>query len=103
MTARNPLTIADEVLKKYKLRAKHSDTLGSINTTMITAATNGQDPYDLVKSIKASEKDVDASTNNFYTTAALTGGDTACLSLGVDGCWRSPPTHWRAWCRHWHD
>ena len=55
-----PSEVADAVLKKYKLRAKRSDNLDSIGTTMITAATNGQDPYDLVKSIKSNETDVDA-------------------------------------------
>lgn len=83
--SQKPAENTDAVLKKYKLRAKRSDTLGAINTTMITAATNGQDPYDLVKSIKSNEKDVDASTSNFYTTAAFNGTDTAAYPLGLTG------------------
>lgn len=82
--SQQPADKADNVLKKYKLRAKRSDNLDSINTTLITAATNGQDPYDLTQSIKASEKDVDASTSNLYTTAAL-GGGTTPYPLGLTG------------------
>lgn len=80
-----PAETADAVLKKYKLRAKRSDNLDSIKTTMITAATNGQDPYDLVKSIKSSEKDVDASTSNFYTTAAISSTGVNAYPLGLTG------------------
>jgi subtilisin family serine protease len=80
-----PAENTDAVLKKYKLRAKRSDTLDSINTTMITAATNGQDPYDLVKSIKTHEKAVNASTSNFYATAALHSADNATYPLGLTG------------------
>lgn len=65
-----PAEVADAVLKKYRLRAKRSDDLGAIKTTMITAATNGQDPQDLMKSIKKNETEVDAATSNFYATAA---------------------------------
>ncbi|OQX04283.1 MAG: peptidase S8 and S53 subtilisin kexin sedolisin [Thiothrix lacustris] len=83
--SQQPAETTDAVLKKYKLRAKRSDTLDSINTTMITAATNGQDPYDLVKSIKRNEKNVDASTSNFYTTAALNRGDATTYPLGLTG------------------
>ncbi len=64
-----PSEIAEQVLKKYHLRAKRSDDLTAIKTTMITAATNGQDPFDLVTNIKKQEKEVDASTNNFFSVA----------------------------------
>lgn len=84
--SQKPAETADEVLKKYKLRAKRSDKLDSIKTTMITAATNGQDPYDLVNSIKHNEKAVDASTSNFYATAALqSGGGLPAWPLGITG------------------
>lgn len=80
-----PSDTADGILKKYKLRAKRSDNLGSINTTMITAATNGQDPYDLVHAIKKNEKEVDASTSSFFTTANIAGGDVPAYPLGMTG------------------
>ena len=83
--SQQPAEKADAVLKKYKLRAKRSDNLDSISTTLITAATNGQDPYDLVKSIKSSEKDVDASTSNFYTTSAFNRTDAQAYPLGLTG------------------
>jgi Subtilisin-like serine proteases len=83
--SQKPAEVADAVLKKYKLRAKRSDNLDSIKTTLITAATNGQDPYDLVKSIKAKETDVDANTSNFYTTASMTGGGSGAYPLGLTG------------------
>lgn len=85
--SQKPAEAADAVLKKYKLRAKRSDNLDSINTTMITAATNGQDPYDLVNSIKNNEKAVDASTSNFFTTVAVQqqGGGTNVWPLGLTG------------------
>lgn len=77
--------VADEVLKKYKLRAKRSDELASINTTLITAATNGQDPYSLARAIKKNEKDVDAQTSNFYTTSAAPVGVMSLYPLGLTG------------------
>ncbi len=80
-----PADVADAVLKKYKLQAKRSDNLDSIGTTMITAATNGQDPYDLVKSIKANETDVDASTSNFYISASIGGTEMGEYPLGLTG------------------
>ncbi|WP_038140980.1 S8 family serine peptidase [Thiothrix lacustris] len=80
-----PSETADAVLKKYKLRAKRSDNLDSIKTTMITAATNGQDPYDLVRSIKSNEQAVDASTSNFYSTAAVNDTSLPAYPLSLTG------------------
>ncbi len=80
-----PADVADAVLKKYKLRAKRSDNLDSIGTTMITAATNGQDPYDLVKSIKANETEVEATTSNFYVSAGTSGTPMGEYPLGLTG------------------
>lgn len=80
-----PGEVADGVLKKYKLRAKRSDELGSINTTMITAATNGQDPYDLMRSIQRNEQEVDAHTSSFYTSAAAPLGVLGTYPLGLTG------------------
>jgi subtilisin family serine protease len=79
-----PSDTTDDILKKYKLRAKRSDNLGSINTTMVTAATNGQDPYDLVHAIKKNEKEVDASTSSFFTTASV-GSAPMGYPLGMTG------------------
>jgi subtilisin family serine protease len=76
---------ANNVLKKYKLRAKRADNLDSIKTTMITAATNGQDPEAVVQKIHQAEKDVDASTSNFFTTANLDTGPAALYPLGMTG------------------
>ena len=83
--SQQPAEKADAVLKKYKLRAKRSDDLDFIKTTLITADTNGQDPYDLTRSINANEKDVGASTSNFYTTAALGGSRTGSYPMGLTG------------------
>lgn len=83
--SQKPAETADEVLKKYKLRAKRSDQLDSIKTTMITAATNGQDPYELVQAIKSKEKAVDASTSNFYATSSVQDGGLKTWSLGLTG------------------
>ncbi|MEZ5454200.1 MAG: S8 family serine peptidase, partial [Thiothrix sp.] len=80
-----PTEAADDVLRKYKLRAKRTDDLGSIKTTMITAATNGQDPKDLQKVIKKNEKDVDAHLNNYYTTVAAPAGVIGAYPLGLTG------------------
>lgn len=76
-----PAEVADDILKKYRLRAKRSDNLDSVKTTMITAATNGQDPMDLVAVIKKQETEVDASTSNFYTTANVSGNDLYPMSM----------------------
>lgn len=76
-----PAEVADDILKKYRLRAKRSDSLDSVKTTMITAATNGQDPMDLVAAIKKQEKEVDASTSNFYTTANVGNNDLYPMNM----------------------
>jgi subtilisin family serine protease len=80
-----PGEAADDILKKYRLRAKRSDKLDSIKTTMITAATNGQDPYDVVHAIKLHETDVDAATSNFYATANIPETGPAGYPLGMTG------------------
>ena len=79
--------VADAVLKKYKLRAKRTDQLTFIKRNMVTAATNGQDPVDLVAAIKKHEKEVDASTNNFFTTASVVDSATGGViyPMGMTG------------------
>lgn len=83
--SQKPAEVADEVLKKYRLRAKRSDNLDSISTTMITAATNGQDPFDLVQTIRQQEKAVDASTSNHYQTSSLQDTGLNAWSLDLTG------------------
>ena len=68
--------IADDILKKYHIRAKRSDTLPSIQTKMITASTGGRDPYDLAQLIKQNEKQVDANTNNVFVSTNLESSTT---------------------------
>lgn len=80
-----PDEVADDIMKKYRLRAKRSDKLDSIKTTLITAATNGQDPYDVVHAIKQHETDVDAATSNFYATANIPDTGPATYPLGMTG------------------
>lgn len=82
-----PADIADAILKKYKLKPKRVDNLDSIATTMITAATNGQDPYDLVKSINTNETEVDATTSNLYVTASISNrpSNSSDYPLGLTG------------------
>lgn len=65
---------AAKILKKYNLRAKRNDLLGSINLKMVTAATNGQDPYDLTQTINRQETDVEAATNNVYRSTTVAAG-----------------------------
>ncbi len=79
--------VADDVLKKYNIRAKRSDTLASIQTKMITASTGGRDPYDLVKLIKQNEKQVDANTNNIFTStnSNTTTSSAEPYPLGLTG------------------
>lgn len=77
--------IADDILKKYRLRAKSRDNLDTINTKMITAATNGQDPYDLSRLIRKREKQVDANTSNFYTTSAVATPVANAYPLNLTG------------------
>lgn len=76
---------ADDILKKYKLRPRRSDKLDSIKTTMITATTNGQDPYELVSTIKKQENVVDAATSSFYATANIPATTTTSYPLGMTG------------------
>lgn len=80
-----PADSADDVLKKYRLRAKRTDNLDSVKMTLVTAATNGQDPQDLVTVIKRQEKDVSASTSNIYTAAAVAGGEAELYPLKLTG------------------
>ncbi len=78
--------MAEDVMLRYRLRQKRSDDLTSVQTTMLTVATNGQDPLALVERIKKNEKEVDANASNlFYTAVAnepsLSGGNGYPLSL----------------------
>ena len=83
--------VADDILKKYNMRAKRSDTLASIQTKMITASTGGRDPYDLAQLIKQNEKQVDANTNNIFVSTNIDSGSSTAKAkpepypLGLTG------------------
>lgn len=89
-----PDEVADDILRKYRLRAKRSDKLNSIKTTMVTAATGGQDPRDLAKLINHQEKSVEAASSNFYATANIPDIQSVYYPLGMTGI-NSARTHTR--------
>lgn len=77
---------AEPILRKYNLQEKGSSKLYSIGQTLITAGTNGQDPFDLVGEIRQKEKDVEADTNNlFFTTATTQKGRRKNYPLALTG------------------
>ena len=61
---------ASNVMQKYHLQEKSSADLSSIKRSMIVVSTNGQSPKELMVTINQRQKDLDASTNNFFHTAA---------------------------------
>lgn len=65
-----PDQAAEELMQRYRLSQKRSDELGSIRTKMVTVATNGQNPLDLVDKIKQNERDIDANPSNLFYSAA---------------------------------
>ncbi len=59
----------NQLAKKYNLKPKNKAVLSSVNTGILVASTNGQNPLNLSKSINKKEKTVEAATNNVFKTA----------------------------------
>lgn len=58
------------LLQQFKLDQKSKDSLSSVNTTMVVANTNGQNPLLLSRKINKQEKNILAITNNLFNTAS---------------------------------
>ncbi|MEZ5536655.1 MAG: S8 family serine peptidase [Thiolinea sp.] len=72
--ARKPENFSEAVMRQFGLQEKSNHKLKSIRQTMITASTNGQSPPDLVQKINQQQKEIEASTNNLFFTAAVEPG-----------------------------
>ncbi len=59
-----------EITKKYRLKTISKNVLGSINTGMLLANTNGTNSINLSKIINKNETNVNAATNNTFHPAA---------------------------------
>lgn len=66
----------NQLTKKYNLKAKSKAVLSSVNTGIVVADTNGQNPLSLTDSINKKEKDVEAATNNVFKTAMTSFNNT---------------------------
>lgn len=62
----------NSIADKYGLEPSSKIILSSVNTGMLVAKTNGQNPLKLSKAINKKEKEVEATTNNIYKPAAAT-------------------------------
>jgi subtilisin family serine protease len=60
----------NSLAKKYGLEPSSKIVLSSVNTGMLVAKTNGQNPLNLSKTINKKEKFVEAATNNIFKPAA---------------------------------
>lgn len=58
------------IVKKYHLQERANSELSSINKAMILTTTNGQDPLELTAAINKKQKEIAASANNLFFTAA---------------------------------
>lgn len=56
--------------KQYNLKPGNRVLLSSVNTGMVVAKTNGQNPLSLSKAINKKEKDIEAAPNNLFKTAS---------------------------------
>jgi subtilisin family serine protease len=61
----------DDILKKYNLDIKNSSVLDALKSVMLTTDTNGQDPLDLKLKIERAVEEIEAATNNIYSTATI--------------------------------
>lgn len=64
-----------QITEKYHLKPTSKIVLSSVNTGMIVAKTNGQNPLNLSKIINEKEKEVEAATNNTFKPAATEFND----------------------------
>jgi len=61
-----------KITDKYNLQPENRVFLSSVNTGLLVAKTNGQNPLNLSKAISAKEKKIEAITNNTFKLAATT-------------------------------
>ncbi len=61
-----------KITDKYNLKPENRVFLSSVNTGLLVANTNGQNPLNLSKAISTKEKKIKASTNNTFKLAATT-------------------------------
>ncbi len=59
----------NQITQKYNLKTASKSVLSSVNTGIVVAKTNGQNPLRLSESINNKEKSVEAATNNIYRPA----------------------------------
>jgi subtilisin family serine protease len=62
----------NKITQKYNLKTASKNILSSVNTGIVVAKTNGQNPLKLSASINKREKIVEAATNNIYKPASTT-------------------------------
>lgn len=61
-----------KITDKYNLEPEDRVFLSSVDTGLLLAKTNGQNPLNLSKAISAKEKKIEASTNNTFKLVATT-------------------------------
>ncbi|PIE00648.1 MAG: peptidase S8 and S53 subtilisin kexin sedolisin [Thiothrix nivea] len=66
-----PEGFAEPVMRQFNLQEKANSKLLSVQKTVITAATCGQNPLELVKEIRQQQKEISADTNNLFFTTAI--------------------------------
>lgn len=59
----------NSITQKYNLNPTSKTVLSSVNTGIVVAKTNGQNPLNLSDKINKKEKSVEAATNNVFKTA----------------------------------
>ena len=62
---------AEHVLQKYRLTQLRSDELNALRVKMLTVATNGQDPKQLLTTINAKEDKVKANLSHLFFTSNI--------------------------------
>ncbi len=66
-----PAGFAEPVMRQFNLQEKANSKLLSVQKTVITAATGGQNPLRLVKKIRQQQKEIAADTNNLFFTTTI--------------------------------
>ena len=78
------------IAKKYRLTPGKRTLLSSINTGLLVAKTNGQNPLNLTKVINKKEKNIKASPNNIFKLASVSFKKAYSLSeTGVSAVHRT--------------
>jgi subtilisin family serine protease len=81
-----PENFAESVLRRFNLQEKANNKLDSVQQTLITADTKGQNPLALVAQIRQQEKEITADTNNlFFTTTVEQQGRRKNYPMALTG------------------